>query len=208
MFFKKREGGFTPEKLFPNGVSWIIAGLGNPGARHEGSRHNIGFMAIDKIAENYKTKINRLKFRALTAAARIRGMSVLLIKPQTFMNLSGESIKAAACFYKVPPERIIVLSDDVLLDVGRMRVRRKGSDGGHNGLKSIISELDSENFPRIRMGVGQKPHPDYDLADWVLGKFSKADLLIWDGLFDEVSKAAEMIVCGDIEGAMSAYNAK
>lgn len=153
-------------------ISWIIVGLGNPGSQYDRTRHNVGFRVMDALADGLGVKINRSRFRALTATASIGGEKVLLLKPQTFMNASGMAVEPAAAFYKVPTDRILVIFDDISLPVGKIRIRADGSAGGHNGLKSLISSLGSQNFPRIKVGVGDKPHPDYDLADWVLSKFS------------------------------------
>ena len=163
MLFGKKSGAYD----------YIIAGLGNPGAKYEMTRHNAGFLAIDMLAMKQNKEIKRLKFHALTCDAEIEGKKCLLMKPQTFMNNSGEAIGEAAKFYKIPPQNIIVLSDDISLDVGKIRIRRKGSAGGHNGLKSIIAHLGSEDFPRVKIGVGKKPNAYMDLADWVLGRFPK-----------------------------------
>ena len=157
------------------GVRWLVVCLGNPGPRYEGTRHNAGFLTADALAKKLKVSVNRSRFRALTGTARIGGESVLLMKPQTYMNLSGEAVAQAAKFSKIPPERVIVVSDDVSLPLAKLRVRTKGSAGGHNGLKSIVSALGSDAFPRIRIGVGSPPHPDFDMADWVLGVFRDAD---------------------------------
>jgi PTH1 family peptidyl-tRNA hydrolase len=157
-------------------ITYIVAGLGNPGKEYDGTRHNAGFDAVDHIAQKAGEKIQKFKFDALVGEANIGGVRVLLMKPQTFMNVSGVAISAAADFYKIAPENVIVLCDDVTLAPGKMRIRKSGSAGGHNGLKSIIACLDSKDFKRIRLGVGEKPHKDYDLADWVLGKFPKEDL--------------------------------
>lgn len=162
--------------LFKSGsVSWIIVGLGNPGSQYDKTRHNVGFRVLDTLAEKLGVKINRAKFQGLTATATLGGEKVLLLKPQTYMNASGLSVEHAASFYKVPRERILVLFDDVSLPVGKIRFRADGSAGGHNGLKSLISSLGGQNFPRIKVGVGEKPHADYDLADWVLSKFSSKE---------------------------------
>ncbi len=187
-------------------ITHIVAGLGNPGAEYEKTRHNAGFIAIDKIAEDAGVKISRLKFRALTAEATIGGARVLLMKPETFMNSSGEAIGEAASFYKIPPENIIILHDEISFDVGIMRIRRKGSAGGHNGLKSIIEHLGSDNFPRIKIGVGMKPRPDYDLVSWVLGKFPEKDL---QGLKEELPRIKDSVALmleGKIEEAMCKYS--
>ena len=142
-------------------VEYIIAGLGNPGTQYEDTRHNCGYMAVETLAEGTNAEIKRLKFKSLTAEISLAGKRCLLMKPTTFMNLSGDAVEEAASFYKIPPENVIVIYDDVSLDVGRLRIRSKGSDGGHNGMKSIILRLNSDNFPRIRIGAGKKPHPDY-----------------------------------------------
>ena len=152
---------------------FLIAGLGNPDKKYEKTRHNIGFDTVDALAEKYNISITEKKHKALCGSGVIEGVKVILAKPQTYMNLSGEAVKAAADFYKIPPEKIIVIFDDISLDVGRLRIRRKGSDGGHNGIKSIISCIGSQNFPRVKIGCGKKPHPDYDLAAWVLSEYKK-----------------------------------
>ena len=194
----------------PNGgpVEYIVVGLGNPGAQYQNTRHNAGFLAIDHIAAQCGARIDRAKFKALVGEATIAGKRVLLMKPQTFMNLSGEAVGEAVRFYKLSCDRVIVLSDDVSLDAGRVRVRRKGSAGGHNGLKSIGEHLGSDGYARIKLGVGQKPHPDYDLADWVLGNFPKEDLQSLQGTFGVVVQGLEKILVGDVDGAMQICNGK
>ena len=187
-------------------ITHIVVGLGNPGTEYEKTRHNAGFMAIDRIAESAGVKISRLKFHALVEEATIGGTRVLLMKPQTFMNNSGVAIAEAASFYKIAPENIIVLHDEISFDVGIMRIRRKGSAGGHNGLKSIIQHLSSDTFPRIKIGVGQKPHPDYDLVSWVLGKFSDADLIKLNEELPLIKNAVELMLAGNIEEAMCKYS--
>jgi len=187
-------------------ITHIVAGLGNPGADYAKTRHNAGFMAIDSIAEKYGVRIERLKFKALTAEANILGVRVLLMKPQTFMNSSGEAIGEAAAFYKIPPENIIILHDEISFEPGKLRIRRKGSAGGHNGLKSIIAHLSSEDFPRIKIGVGQKPAPDYDLVSWVLGKFPKEDMEKLSGQFADICSSVELIISGKIDEAMNKYS--
>ena len=157
------------------GVSWIVVFLGNPGPKYRDTRHNAGFMAADAMEKKLGVSINKLRFKALTAQATLGGEKVLLLKPQTYMNLSGESVSPAAAFYKVPPEHIIVVSDEVSLPIGKLRIRKSGSAGGHNGLKNIIAMLGTDAFPRIRMGVGAPPHADYDMADWVLSSFKNQD---------------------------------
>ena len=155
----------------PN-IDWLIVGLGNPGPEYEKTRHNVGFRAVDLLAREAGVEIDRSKFRALTRQTTLAGKKVLLLKPQTFMNLSGEAVHLAAMFYKIPISNIVILSDDISLPVGKIRIRPEGSAGGHNGLKSIISHLGTQDFPRVKIGVGAKPHPDFDLADWVLSSFS------------------------------------
>ncbi len=187
-------------------VTHIIAGLGNPGAEYEKTRHNAGFLAIDYIASKYNVNINRLKFKALVAEADIGGIRVLLMKPQTFMNSSGEAVGEAASFYKIPAENILVLHDEISFDAGIIRIRRKGSAGGHNGLKSIIAHLSSDAFPRIKIGVGQKPSPDYDLVKWVLGRFPTDDMKKIEDRFSDILSSAELIISGEIDCVMNKYS--
>lgn len=189
-------------------IEYIVAGLGNPGSQYEKTRHNAGFLAIDYLSGKYGARLDRAKFKALVGEATIAGKRVLLMKPQTMMNASGDAIREAARFYKCPSERIVVLSDDFLLDVGRLRVRAKGSHGGHNGLKSIERQLSTTEYPRIRIGVGQKPHPDYDVIDWVLGNLSAEDLRRIADRYDALSRGLERILSGDPEGAMQICNGK
>lgn len=185
------------------GVQWLVVFLGNPGPRYAGTRHNAGFQAGDALAKKRGVQIDRLRFRALTAQCALGGARVLLMKPQTFMNLSGEAVGQAAKFYKIPPERVLVVSDEVSLPVGRLRVRMKGSAGGHNGLKNIIAHLGTDAFPRIRIGVGAPPHPDYDMADWVLGTFQNADA---ERMAEAAQRAADACECYIREGAQRAMN--
>ncbi len=185
---------------------YIVAGLGNPGKDYAATRHNAGFMALDHLAQRLNAKVNRAKFDALCGDAGIGGRAVLLMKPQTYMNASGIAISAAAEYYKIPPEHVIVLCDDITQALGKLRIRRSGSAGGHNGLKSIIGMLDSENFPRIRLGIGEKPSAEYDLAAWVTGKFSDADRKALASRFDDVYHALELMIAGDFERAMCLYN--
>ena len=187
-------------------VSFIIVGLGNIGKQYELTRHNAGFLAIDHIAEKYGAKIDRLKFHATVGEANIGGVRVLLMKPTTLMNNSGVAVGEAATFYKIPPERVLVLHDEISFDAGIIRIRRKGSAGGHNGLKSIIAHLPGDTFPRIKIGIGKKPNPEYDLASFVLGKMPECDLKALKGRFDDIASAAEMIVKSDIDGAMARYS--
>ena len=156
-------------------VSWLIVGLGNPGARYENTRHNVGFWAIDELSRRSDTAVRKIRFHALTADAVVGSQGVLLMKPTTFMNLSGQAVGEAARFFKIPPEHILILSDDVDLPLGKLRIRKSGSAGGHNGLKNIIQHLGTDQFPRLKLGVGGKPHPDYNMADWVLGQLQGED---------------------------------
>ncbi|MBQ9940441.1 MAG: aminoacyl-tRNA hydrolase [Clostridia bacterium] len=200
--FKKIEQPSAP----PTPIEYIVAGLGNTGMKYSSTRHNIGFMTLDYIAQKNNFKINSFKFKALTADVIFGGKRVLFMKPETFMNNSGEAVVQAADFYKIPPEKIIIIYDDISLSPGVMRIRRKGSDGGHNGIKSIIYHLESDTFPRIKMGVGAKPHPDYDLADWVLSEFSKEDAQAIYPRFEDAMNALSMMLDGNIDGAMGKYN--
>ncbi len=195
MFFQSRMGG----------IEYIVAGLGNPGDRYAGSRHNAGFAALDAAASAWGARIVRSKFSALTDTALLADKKVLLLKPQTLMNNSGEAVGAAAAFYKIPPEHIVVIFDDISLAPGRLRVRAKGSAGGHNGIKSIIAAI-GEDFPRVKIGGGEKPRPEYDLADWVLSAPTAADQKTIRARFDDVRGAVELILAGKIEQAMSKYN--
>lgn len=187
-------------------VSFIVAGLGNPGSKYEGTRHNAGFVAIDRLAKELGVKIDRAKFHSLTAECEISGVRTLLMKPETFMNLSGTAIAEAARFYKIPPSRVLVLHDEISFEPGFIRIRRKGSAGGHNGLKSIIECLGSEEFPRIKIGVGQKPTPDYDLVDWVLGRLSADGASAIDARLPDITEAVKLIALDDIDGAMQRYS--
>ena len=187
-------------------VSFIIAGLGNPGTQYQKTRHNIGFVAVDYIAAKLGVKIDRAKFHALVAEAKIGDVRVLLMKPETYMNNSGVAIGEAASFYKIPPERVLVLHDEISFEPGLMRIRRKGSAGGHNGLKSIIAHLSSEDFPRVKIGVGKKPTPEYDLADWVLGKFPKDHSDLIDARLGDIYDASALIAVGKIDDAMQKYS--
>ncbi len=196
MLFGKKSGAYE----------YIVAGLGNPGAKYEMTRHNAGFLAIDMLAMKQNKEIKRLKFHALTCDAEIEGKKCLLMKPQTFMNNSGEAIGEAARFYKIPPQNVIVLSDDISLDVGKIRIRRKGSAGGHNGLKSIIAHLGSEDFPRVKIGVGKKPNAYVDLADWVLGRFPKELEPQLKEALENADAAVSLIVQDKLDRAMNLYN--
>ena len=188
------------------GVSWIVVFLGNPGPKYRDTRHNAGFMAADAMEKKLGVSINKLRFKALTAQATLGGEKVLLLKPQTYMNLSGESVSPAAAFYKVPPEHIIVVSDEVSLPIGKLRIRKSGSAGGHNGLKNIIAMLGTDAFPRIRMGVGAPPHADYDMADWVLSSFKNQDADDMRSLAVRVCDAVECYIAEGPDRAMNRFN--
>ena len=185
---------------------WLIVGLGNPGAQYEKTRHNMGFRALDLLAKELGCKVDRAKFRGLTGQAIYGGRKLLLLKPQTFMNASGDSVREAAAFYKLPPERVIVLFDDISLAPGRLRVRGSGSAGGHNGIKSIIAQLGSQDFPRVKIGVGAKPHPDYDLADWVLSGFSAQEEKAVGPALERAGQAALCILEKGVQEAENRFN--
>ena len=194
------------EKAPSEPVSHIIVGLGNPGDKYKYTRHNAGFLALSYISQKLNADITKSKFKALYTEVTIGGKRALLLLPQTFMNLSGEAVRAAMDFYKIPIENVLVIFDDVSLACGKLRIRKSGSAGGHNGLKSIIEHTGSDAFPRIKIGVGEKPHPEMDLADWVLSSFSSDEQKVLFDKFDNVYKASELIVKGDIPTAMNNYN--
>ena len=187
-------------------VEWLIAGLGTPGRKYENTRHNVGFMVADEVAERQGKPIQRLRFKALTNVLAISGEKVLVMKPVTYMNLSGEAVRQAVDFYKIPPDHVLVVSDDTALPVGRLRIRVKGSAGGHYGLKNIIQHLGPDQFPRLRVGVGEKPHPDYDMADWVLGKFVGEDKKAIDAAVKRAADAIECILAQGIDRGMGKFN--
>ena len=190
----------------PGGVSWLIVFLGNPGLKYEGTRHNAGFMAADAMAKEKNISINRARFKALTATVDIGGESVMLMKPQTFMNLSGEAVIQAVRFYKILPEHVIVVSDEISLPIGKLRIRVKGSAGGHNGLKNIIAQLGTDAFPRIRIGVGAPPHPDYDMPDWVLGTLHGDDQIAVNDAAARAAEACAVYIRDGADRAMSRFN--
>ena len=196
MIFQRKGGG----------VSWLLVGLGNPGSKYESTRHNMGFLAVDGLAQRKGFRFNKLRFRAWTAEWMVNGEKVLVMKPQTYMNLSGESVGEAARFYKIPADHVVVISDDISLPVGKLRIRTGGSAGGHNGLKNIILHLGTDQFPRLRVGVGEKPHPDYDMADWVLGKFQGEDKKAIDQAVKRAADAVECILAEGIDRGMSRFN--
>lgn len=189
-------------------VTHLIVGLGNPGDKYFYTRHNAGFLMMDYFAQRCGATVNKLKFKSLVGEATVAGKRVLLMKPQTFMNASGEAVQQAAAFYKIPMENVLVFSDDTALDIGRVRVRKKGSDGGQKGLRSIITLMNTDNFPRIRFGVGQKPHPDYDMANWVLSNFSKEEQKLLFAAFEKAYDGAVKVLEGDVDGAMQLCNGK
>ena len=199
MIFKKKE--FTN-----NSIEYLIVGLGKPGREYENTRHNAGFIALDYIADELNVRVNRLKFKSTVAEATISGKRCLLMKPSTYMNLSGQAVTEAMRFYKLPPQQVIVLSDDISLDVGVIRIRRKGSDGGQKGLQNIIYLSGSDEFPRVKIGIGKKPHPEYELKDWVLSRFTDKDKKLISDRLPDIKGAVECIVAGDIDKAMNLYN--
>lgn len=198
MFFKK--------EYTSNSIEYIIVGLGNPGHQYENTRHNAGFIAMDYIADNLGAKINKIKFKSTVGEANIAGKRCLLMKPSTFMNLSGQAVTEAMNFYKIPPQRTVIMSDDISLDVGTIRIRRKGSDGGQKGLQNIIYLSGSDEFPRVKIGIGKKPHPEYDLKDWVLSRFTDKDKKLISERLPDILGAVELIVSEDIDKAMNLYN--
>ena len=188
------------------GAAWLVVGLGNPGEKYENTRHNVGFLVVDELAERQKVPVQRLRFKALTNLVTISGEKVLLMKPVTFMNLSGEAVRQAVDFYKIQPDHVLVISDDTALAPGRLRIRKGGSAGGHNGLKNIIQHLGSDQFPRVRVGVGEKPSPDYDLADWVLGKFVGEDKKTMEQAVKRAADAVEYLLQEGPDRAMNRFN--
>ncbi|MBQ5677409.1 MAG: aminoacyl-tRNA hydrolase [Clostridia bacterium] len=185
---------------------FIVVGLGNPDRKYTLTRHNSGFLCIDMLAEKLNFRVDKLKFKSLIADTTINGHRCIVMKPQTYMNNSGEAIRECANFYKISPENIIVIYDDISLDVGKLRIRRKGTDGGHNGIKSIIYHLNNNQFPRIKVGCGKKPHPDYNLADWVLSEFKKDELKALEPALENACKAIELLLDNQIDKAMNLYN--
>lgn len=193
----KRDGG---------GCTWLLVGLGNPGSKYESTRHNMGFLAVDKLAELEHFKFNKLRFKAWTATATLGGEKVLVMKPQTYMNLSGEAVGEAARFYKIPPEHVLVISDDISLPLGKLRIRASGSAGGHNGLKNIIQHLGSDQFPRIKVGVGMPDNADYDIADWVTGRPMGAEQKPLMEALDRAVAAVPVLIRDGVEKAQNRFN--
>ncbi len=187
-------------------VSWILVCLGNPGREYAETRHNVGFLTADLLAEKKGVKIDRLKFKSLTGTVDLGGEKVLVMKPQTYMNLSGEAVGEAARFYKIPAERVLVISDDVSLPLGKMRIRGNGSAGGHNGLKNIIQHLGTDAFPRIKVGVGAPAHPEHEMVDWVIGKFSKDERKALDDMLKKAMDATECVIRDGVQKAQNRFN--
>ena len=199
MFFKSKEAS-------GGSIEYLVVGLGNPGTRYANTRHNAGFISVEYIADELGVKMNRIKFKSTVGEAVIAGKKCLLMKPSTYMNLSGQAVTEAMNFYKIPPERTVIIFDDISLDIGSLRVRRKGSDGGQNGMKNIIYLSGSQDFPRVKVGIGKKPHPDYDLKDWVLSRFTDSDKKLITAILPDIKRSVELIVSGDIDTAMNLYN--
>ena len=197
MFFK-RSGG--------SGIQWLVVGLGNPGAKYESTRHNMGFLVVDKLAQNEKLKFNKLRFKAWTATWEVGGEKVLLMKPQTYMNLSGEAVGQAARFYKIPADHVLVISDDIALPAGKLRIRAGGSAGGHNGLKNIIQHLGNDRFPRIKVGVGSPQQAEHDIADWVTGKPMGEDQKVIIEALDKAVAAIPVLIEQGVDRAMNRFN--
>ena len=197
MFFK-RSGG--------SGIQWLVVGLGNPGAKYESTRHNMGFLVVDKLAQNEKLKFNKLRFKAWTATWEVGGEKVLLMKPQTYMNLSGEAVGQAARFYKIPADHVLAISDDIALPAGKLRIRAGGSAGGHNGLKNIIQHLGTDRFPRIKVGVGSPQQAEHDIADWVTGKPMGEDQKVIIEALDKAVAAIPVLIEQGVDRAMNRFN--
>ena len=185
---------------------FMVVGLGNPDRKYTLTRHNSGFLCVDMLSQKLNFRVDKLKFKSLIADTTINGHRCIVMKPQTYMNNSGEAVRECANFYKIKPENIIVIYDDISLDVGKLRIRRKGTDGGHNGIKSIIYHLNSDQFPRIKVGCGKKPHPDYNLADWVLSEFKKDEQKVLEPALENACKAIELLLDNQIDKAMNLYN--
>lgn len=195
MFFKKSAA-----------PTWIVCFLGNPGTKYQRTRHNAGWLACDALEESSRIRTARLKFSAFTDIGEFGGQSVLFLRPQTYMNLSGDSVQPAASFYKIPPERIIVVHDDIALPAGKLRIKRGGSDGGHNGIKHITQKLGTKEYPRVKIGVGSPPHPDYDVIDWVIGRITDAEFSCISDAAKTAVKAVEAIISDGMDSAMNRFN--
>lgn len=194
------------KKKFSSSVEYMVVGLGNPDKKYENTRHNTGFICLDKVAEKFGANVNRIKFKSLVGECTIDGKKVLLMKPQTYMNNSGQAVVEAMNFYKIPAENVVLIFDDISLNVGKMRIRRKGSDGGQNGVKNIIYLSGKDTFPRIKVGIGKKPHPDYDLAKWVLSKFSNEEIKLIDQMAENCCEALPYILDSNVDKAMNLFN--
>lgn len=197
MFGKNKFGG---------SVEYLIVGLGNPDKKHENTRHNCGWLAIDYLADRLGCKVNKIKFKSFVGECTLSGKKALLMKPTTYMNNSGQAVVEAMNFYKIKPENVIVIFDDISMDVGKMRIRQKGSDGGQKGMRSIICLSGSDAFPRIKIGIGAKPNPDWDLANWVLSKFTTDERKALNALFENAKEAVELMIDGKIDRAMNRFN--
>ena len=197
---------FGNKKSFGGGVELLVVGLGNPDKKYENTRHNAGWLAIDAIAESLDCKVDRVKFKSYVGECNIAGRKAMLMKPTTYMNNSGQAVVEAMNFYKISPENVIVLFDDISLDVGKMRIRSKGSDGGQRGMKSIIYLSGCDKFPRVKIGIGAKPAPEWDLADWVLSRFSDDEQKKLAQVFENAAKAVELMADGKIDRAMNLFN--
>ena len=193
-------------KSFGGSVEYLVVGLGNPDKKYENTRHNCGWLAVDYISEKLGCKVNKIKFKSFVGECKIGGKKVMLMKPTTYMNNSGQAVVEAMNFYKLPSENVIVIFDDISLDVGKMRIRSKGSDGGQKGMRSIIYLSGKESFPRIKIGIGAKPNPNWDLADWVLSKFTNDEIKTLETMFSNANEAVELIIDGKIDRAMNLYN--
>ncbi len=194
------------KKIYGGAVEYLVVGLGNPDKKYENTRHNTGWLALDYIADKYNCRVNRVKYKSFVGECKLGSAKVMLMKPATYMNNSGQAVVEAMNFYKIPPENIIVIFDDISLDVGKMRIRLKGSDGGQKGMRSIITLSGSDKFPRIKLGIGAKPNPNWDLADWVLSKFADDEMKTMQTVFDNAAKAVELIIDGKADRAMNLYN--
>lgn len=190
----------------PQNIDWLVVGLGNPGKKYEGTRHNAGFMAADALSDKLNITVDRLKFHSVIGDGMCGDKRIIIAKPQTFMNLSGQAVDEIISFYKIPPERLLVMCDDISLAPGKLRIRRKGSHGGQNGMRNIIDMIDTQEFHRIKLGVGAKPNPDYDLADWVLSRFTANEIKLMKQSAENAAESAALIISGQTDKAMNLYN--
>ncbi len=198
---------FFSRKQKPSGpIDFLVVGLGNPGKKYEGTRHNAGFMALEALAQKWGVKVSKVRFKSLCGEATVGEQRVLLMMPQTFMNKSGEAVREAMQFYKIAPPQVLVMFDDITAPVGNIRIRRNGSDGGQKGMRSIITLTGSDEYPRIKIGIGSKPHPEMDLAAWVLSHFSEKESPKLLGAINTAAQAAELLVNGQVDKAMNLYS--